>query len=135
MKTFLCVAEKTTVAETASKILSKDNFQVQLTSDKCIKNNFQCSFQNDDVKVIFTSFKGFLFKLEFQEDKKDWNEYDPYNLFTSEVTWSPQSSSIHINLEKILKESDYLLLWLDNDHEGEILSEEVEKVCLNSIQI
>ncbi|KAK8846001.1 DNA topoisomerase 3-alpha [Tritrichomonas musculus] len=135
MTTILCVAEKPSVARTAAKILSNGRFKTDQTTDKFIKNfRFKREYKNEEVDVIFTSVKGHLFGLEFPEDMNSWHSVDPYLLFSCDVNWVVQSDMkrVHANLKRLSKESTILMLWLDNDREGEKISEEVEEVCLKS---
>lgn len=133
MKTLLCVAEKPSVAKTAAVILSKGKFQREETKDKYIKNYFyKSTYKKEEVDVIFTSVKGHLFSLGFPKEMDNWYNVDPYELFSCEVVWETDGVHVHANLKKLSKKSDYLMLWLDNDREGEKISEEVEEVCLKS---
>lgn len=133
MKTLLCVAEKPSVAKTASIILSKGKFKREETKDKYIKNYFfQSTYKNEEVDVIFTSVKGHLFSLGFPDEMSNWYKVDPYDLFSCSVVWEKIDVRVHANLKQLSKNSDYLMLWLDNDREGEKISEEVEEVCLKS---
>ena len=135
MKTLLCVAEKPSVARTASKILSGGHFQSEQTTDKFIKNfSFQCIYKKEEVNVIFTSVKGHLFELGFPEDKSNWYSVDPYSLFFCDIVSNIPSDMkrVHANLKRLSKKSTHLMLWLDNDREGERISEEVEEVCLKA---
>lgn len=132
MKILLCVAEKPSVARTATSILSKGNFQTENTRDQYVKNfTFRCNFQNEEVDVIFTSVKGHLYELAFPEEKKSWNTVDPLSLFSCQViSIVPQSNKdVLNNLNRVSRRASILMLWLDNDREGENISEEVEDAC------
>lgn len=135
MKILLCVAEKPSVARTAASILSKGNFEVEDTRDQYVKNyTFRSVFQDEEVDVVFTSVKGHLFELDFPEEKKSWFSTDPLSLFTCQVVSSvPQSmKAVLDNLNRISRRASILMLWLDNDREGENISEEVEGACLKA---
>lgn len=132
MKTLLCVAEKPSVARTTAGILSQGKFQVENTQDQYVKNYlFQTDFQGQNVDVIFTSVKGHVFELAFPENKKSWTMVDPSTLFSCEVinTVPPANRDLVNNLKRLSRKSHYLMLWLDNDREGENISEEVEEIC------
>lgn len=132
MKTIFCVAEKPSVARNAAYILSNGKYQTEPTTDKYIKNfKFQTTFQNEQVVVIFTAVKGHLFTLTFPEEMQNWKTTDPYDLFSCELVTQLNSDMKHVNsnLKNCSKVASILMLWLDNDREGEEISEEVETVC------
>ena len=132
MKTLLCVAEKPKVAFTAASILSGGKFKSEKTKDEYVKNHiFDCKFQGEDVNVIFTAVKGHLVNLEFPEQYHGWFTTDPKDLFSCDVRPVIRGDNIKLkeNLTKLAKRAKILMLWLDNDREGEIISEEVEGVC------
>ncbi|OHT04075.1 DNA topoisomerase 3 [Tritrichomonas foetus] len=135
MKTLLCVAEKPSVARTASSILSHGRYQTEKTKDKYVNNYcFVGKFQGEDVNFIFTSVKGHVFNFDFPIEYKSWSSVDVSHLFSCEIikTPAPDSENLQKNLTKVAKKAHFLMLWLDNDREGENISEEVEEVCLKS---
>ena len=128
----LCVAEKPSVARTASSILSRGTSRGEATKDKYVKNFlFSGTFNNEEVDIVFTSVLGHLLNKKFPDEYSDWARTDPSDLFKCQIlTEVPKEmKAVETNLVKLSKTAKYLQLWLDNDREGEYISEEVEQVC------
>ena len=126
-KTLLCVAEKPNVAATASSILSKGTAHPEIIQAKPfnLKNYyFHGRFLGQNVNVIFTAVAGHLFQINFSGDYSKWNGVNPNDLFTAPIvtTVPPEYTDIQRNLERLSKKANFLMLWLDNDREGENIS-------------
>ncbi|KAH0787795.1 DNA topoisomerase 3-alpha-like [Histomonas meleagridis] len=69
--------------------------------------------------------------MEFTGQYGKWNSVDPSSLFTAPITVKIPEKFVDIqrNLENLSRRASILMLWLDNDREGENISEEVESVC------
>ena len=131
-KQILCVAEKNSVAKTASAILSRGTSTFMNSKSKYNPNfQFQGTFLGKEVEIIFTSISGHVFDTDFPDQYRSWDRTDPSELFTAQIIDKiPENSKDVIkNLENLSKYSYALLLWLDNDREGEYMSEEVERIC------
>lgn len=78
-----------------------------------------------------TSVAGHVYQRDFKEDTKNWDRVDPISLFsatTVKLEANPDSRIVwHLHQEA--KGSDYLVLWLDNDREGENICFEVKDIC------
>lgn len=128
----MCVAEKPSVARTACSILSGGSSRAETTKDKYVKNfYFGGSFNGEEVEIVFTSVLGHLLNKRFPDAYSDWARTDPSELFKCQIlTEVPKEmKAVESNLVKLAKKAKYLQLWLDNDREGEFISEEVEQVC------
>ncbi|EAY18143.1 DNA topoisomerase family protein [Trichomonas vaginalis G3] len=131
-KKILCVAEKPSVAREAAKILSNGHMETKKGKSK-FNNNFvfQRDFQGEDVKVVFTSVAGHVLNYCFPPECKNWQTFGNTKLFDCQL-----NTCITANMEKVVgnlqtqaKKAFLVFLWLDNDREGEGISEEVEEIC------
>jgi DNA topoisomerase-3 len=132
VKTVLCVAEKPSVARTAARILSSGNSQSEETTDKYTHNHrFRGQFRGEDVNFVFTSVLGHLIEMDFSKRYEHWSTVEPGTLFGADIVRRiPEKfRELTKNLEALSRQSSILMLWLDNDREGENISEEVEQVC------
>lgn len=131
----LCVAEKPKVAKTAARILASDERVEFMPSASMYNPNFifKAKFLGEEIKVFFTSILGHLTDIDFATDTSNWKEVDPFSLFRTEIKENfindEKTSNVISNIQSKAKDCRILFLWLDNDREGEFISEEVEKVC------
>lgn len=136
MKGFLlCVAEKPSVAKKVSTILSEGHFEVERSPSKFNSNFlFFQEFLCKRTQVCFTSVSGHIFDLELPPQFRVWDQTDEYLIFDQEPIDVVAKASVNIqkNLLNLAKKSFGLFLWLDNDREGEYISEEVERICLQT---
>lgn len=74
---------------------------------------------------------GHVYQRDFTSDKKDWDSVDPYSLFDSETVKLEANYEQRVirHLEHEAKGADFLVLWLDNDREGENICFEVKDIC------
>ena len=139
MTKILCVAEKPSVAKTASKILSKGQSRF-FASDSIYNPNFVFSstFQGKPAEIIFTSVSGHIFETKFVNNNNfsNWSQTDPKLLFTAPINdfVMDNKKSIVKNIKKQAKDSQILFLWLDNDREGELIADEVEFISKEANQ-
>jgi DNA topoisomerase-3 len=130
--TVLCVAEKPSVARTASSILSSGHSRIEETRDKYIKNfHFPGKFLGQDANLVFTSVLGHLVEIDFSRQYEQWSAVEPGALFRADIVARiPEKfRELTRNLENLSRTASFLMLWLDNDREGENIAEEVERVC------
>ena len=128
----LCVAEKPSVAKAASQILSNNKMKSETSKSKYNPNfRFTTYFQNELVDVIFTSVAGHVYQLDFPENFR-WGKTDPKNLWHAPIIeYIPDDfKNMADNIKTLAGACFCVELWLDNDREGEEISEEVEKLCL-----
>jgi DNA topoisomerase-3 len=75
-----------------------------------------------------------LFSCDFPAEYKDWQSTDPFSLFSAPTNKTLENKSVMFNLQSRAKSSDILMLWLDNDKEGENICFEVMGVCWKEIR-
>lgn len=75
-------------------------------------------------------------ELDFDVSVKNWNSCDPVELFTAPVSKRIRGDETQKQIEKTLmkeaKYSQWLILWLDCDREGENIAYEVKSICERS---
>ncbi|CAH0474799.1 unnamed protein product [Peronospora belbahrii] len=75
-------------------------------------------------------------ELDFDTSVRSWYSCDPLELFTAPVAKKIRSDETQKKIEKTLwneaKQSQWLVLWLDCDREGENIAYEVKGICEKS---
>ncbi|EAX95113.1 DNA topoisomerase family protein [Trichomonas vaginalis G3] len=131
-KQILCVAEKPSVAREAANILSNGHMETKKGKSK-YNNNFvfHRNFQGEDAKVIFTSVAGHVLNYDFPPEYKNWETFGNTKLFDCRIISGVTSNMQDVvdNLQQQARSVNLVFLWLDNDREGEGISEEVEEIC------
>ncbi|XP_060927383.1 DNA topoisomerase 3-beta-1 [Limanda limanda] len=129
MRTVLMVAEKPSLAQSISKILSKGS----CTSRKglngaCSVHEYTGSFQGQSVRFKMTSVCGHVMSLDFIGKYNNWDQVDPAELFSTAPAEKKEANP-KLNMVKFLQVEgrgcDYVVLWLDCDKEGENICFEV----------
>lgn len=133
----LCVAEKPSVARTAAEILSggRARSEQKRSRNTTVTNLFFVGrFLNREVDICFTHVLGHVFSYDFPPEYKNWSDREPEELFRAKIVkYIPDEMKIlETNLHELSRRATYLMLWLDNDREGENISEEVECICLST---
>lgn len=130
----LMIAEKPSVAKSIARGLckTKTNYRKGVC-EFCPIHSFESEFKNKKASINVTSVLGHIYSREFPEQYNDRRNTDPFTLFdapTVQINASGESSKIieHLRNEASLG-IDYLVLWLDNDREGENICFEILK-CL-----
>ena len=139
----LNVAEKPSVAKEVSKVLcgnrgggvtsragvSEYNRIFEFMNPFPINNRHNCAMK-------FTSVLGHLMNYDFiEQEYKSWERSDMRDLFgRARIAKSvPENmKKVKANLEREARTSDWLILWLDCDREGENIAMEVVDVCLKA---
>tara|TARA_B100000475_G_scaffold200744_1_gene185946 strand:+ start:401 stop:2659 length:2259 start_codon:yes stop_codon:yes gene_type:complete len=137
----LNVAEKPSVAKEVSRVLcggrgcqsrqgaSKFNRIFEFINPFPINNA-----RNAQMK--FTSVTGHLMNYDFTEHEyKSWEHSDARDLFGRARIAKlvpDDKKEVKVNLEREARTSEWLILWLDCDREGENIAMEVVDVCLNA---
>jgi DNA topoisomerase III len=130
----LNVAEKPSVAKEVSRQLSNNSYQTSKGKSK-YNNLFKFPFQVNGTMcdMTFTSVTGHLMNYEFDQERyRSWNRSNARDLFqiaTVSKAVSKDKNDVKVNLEEEAKKSEWLILWLDCDREGENIAMEVVDVC------
>ena len=83
-----------------------------------------------------TSVAGHVFSRDFPQSYSNWEGTNPIELFdadTVKVEANP-SAKVITHLQKEARDCDYLILWLDNDKEGENICFEVIDSCTQQMR-
>ncbi|CAH1786482.1 unnamed protein product [Owenia fusiformis] len=132
MKTVLMVAEKPSLAQSLAKILSNGQMGSRKgTNGACSIHEYNGKFQGESVRFKFTSVCGHVMSLDFIGKYNNWDRVDPAELFSAPTLKKEATEKLHMPkfLEKEARGSDYLVLWLDCDKEGENICFEVMDAC------
>jgi len=130
----LNVAEKNSVArEICNQLGGQAVRPIQGRNQSQFIASFDYSFARGGLaKMTVTAVRGHLMALDFPRELNSWNAVDPSALFTAPVVQSVQHADLARTLARLARESDWLILWLDCDREGEAIAFEVLEVCLKA---
>uniref|UniRef100_A0A0N5BC63 DNA topoisomerase n=1 Tax=Strongyloides papillosus TaxID=174720 RepID=A0A0N5BC63_STREA len=134
--TVLMVAEKPTLAKTISGILSNNTAKRSKSHGKDPPQfHFTGMFKDQPANFIMTSTYGHIKGIDFEGRFSDW-KIDEYQLFDCPLVKMniDKSYSIDKYFSKIFNGCNYLVLWLDNDREGENICFEVMNACRPSFR-
>ncbi|XP_054629271.1 DNA topoisomerase 3-beta-1 isoform X3 [Dunckerocampus dactyliophorus] len=129
MKTVLMVAEKPSLAQSISRILSKGNCTSRKgLNGSCSVHEYTGVFHGQTARYKMTSVCGHVMSLDFIGKYNNWDQVDPAELFSKAPTEKKEVNP-KLNMVKFLQVEargcDYLVLWLDCDKEGENICFEV----------
>ncbi|KAL0350367.1 UNVERIFIED_CONTAM: DNA topoisomerase 3-alpha [Sesamum radiatum] len=133
----LNVAEKPSVAKAVSGILSRNPSSggLRVREGRSRYNKifeFNYAIQNQQFHMAFTSVTGHLMEVEFEDRYRKWHSCDPVDLYhapSRNMCLMCDKSDIEKTLEEEARKSQWLILWLDCDREGENIAFEVVEVC------
>ncbi|EEY68895.1 DNA topoisomerase, putative [Phytophthora infestans T30-4] len=132
----LNVAEKPSVAKEIANILSSGRSHRVCRAGFSKYNalfEFPYQVRGQQVQMVVTSVTGHIMELDFDASVRSWHSCDPVDLFTAPVTKKIRSDETQKKIEKTLmeeaKHSQWLVLWLDCDREGENIAYEVKSIC------
>ncbi|ELA41214.1 uncharacterized protein VICG_01703 [Vittaforma corneae ATCC 50505] len=134
----LNVAEKPSVANSISKILSTSCNKTRGMHKYCPNIYFQTKFNSENSQMVFTSVLGHLFEFSF-EDQGKWNESNPKDLFKEEIIGriNPEHKLAAENIKKLSERASLVVIWTDCDREGENIARQIKtiiethrKVCI-----
>ncbi|WZY79695.1 hypothetical protein YC2023_026079 [Brassica napus] len=130
--TVLNVAEKPSVAKSVAGILSRGSFRTREGRSRYNKIfEFDYAINGQPCRMMMTSVIGHLMELEFADRFRKWHSCDPADLYQAPVMKHvpEDKKDIKKTLEEEARRSDWLVLWLDCDREGENIAFEVVDVC------
>lgn len=123
------VAEKPSLAQSISKILSNNQMQSRKGfNNACSIHEWNGKFLDlGNVKYRMTSVCGHVMSLDFLPKYNSWDKVDPAELFKAETLKKEATANLKMPafLEKEARGCDFLVLWLDCDKEGENICFEV----------
>ncbi|XP_003738893.2 DNA topoisomerase 3-alpha [Galendromus occidentalis] len=131
----LHVAEKNDAAKNIAAILSNGNHR---TCDGLCRYNkiyefTMPHFRNEaNVSARMTSASGHILNFAFPDQYKDWNSIDPLVLFDAPLIQKCETETaeqIRRTLEREIKRCKHLIIWTDNDREGEAIGFEIIDIC------
>ncbi|KAG9394971.1 DNA topoisomerase 3 beta [Carpediemonas membranifera] len=124
METVFCVAEKPSLAESVAKLLS--NNHVTRGEGKFPVWQFTNDFNGKKCQFKFTSVIGHVMSIDFPPESQSWDK-DPLELFDSKVVKveANPKANVRQHLRTAAKGAHRVILWLDNDREGENICFEV----------
>ncbi|KAJ8552498.1 hypothetical protein ON010_g10050 [Phytophthora cinnamomi] len=133
----LNVAEKPSVAKEIAGILSSGRSQRRAGFSKYnALFEFPYEIRGQQVQMVVTSVTGHIMELDFDASVRGWHSCDPVELFTAPVCKRIRSDDTQKKIEKTLlkeaRQSQWLVLWLDCDREGENIAYEVKCICEKS---
>lgn len=130
MKTVLMVAEKPSLAQSISTILSRNQCSFRKGSNgACNINEWVETFPptREKVKYKMTSVCGHVMSLDFIAKYNSWDKIDPSELFGCSTEKKEATAKLRMPhfLSQEARGCDYIVLWLDCDKEGENICFEV----------
>lgn len=137
MKKVFMVAEKPSLAQSLANILSDGKAKTRKGSNgACSVHQWNGYFNNDDVIFIMTSVCGHVMGLDFIGKYNNWDSVDPVELFSAPTEKKEATPKLRMPgfLAQEAKGSDYLVLWLDCDKEGENICFEVIHAVQSSMK-
>ena len=128
----LMVAEKPSIAKTIAESLSNNRFRTRKGESKFVSiHEFESNFMGQKASIKSTAVTGHVYARDFPKEYSDWYRIDPMSLFeapTIKKEANPESYLVrHLETEAI--GCSYIVLWLDNDREGENICFEVLDIC------
>ncbi|KAL4496982.1 hypothetical protein ABPG72_002138 [Tetrahymena utriculariae] len=124
----LLVAEKPSIARKIANILSNKNYEKK--QGRAIPvYEYEGKFKGQKTIFKVTSVTGHIYRLDFPKKFQNWNDFNPVKLFSLNTQKIAIKHNIVKHLEQEARNCSYLLLWLDNDKEGENICFEVKQIC------
>lgn len=87
------------------------------------------NYKNCFVKI--TSVTGHIYSRDFPDQYKNWEAFEPSELFDVDPVRKEANPDMNMrkHLENEAEGCNFLVLWLDNDREGENICFEVIDIC------
>lgn len=124
----MMVAEKPSLAASIANILSDRKSTTRKGfNGACNVHEWSGNFVGSSVKYKMTSVCGHVMSLDFPAKYNNWDKTDPSELFACPTEQKEATPKLKMPafLESEAKGTDYLVLWLDCDKEGENICFEV----------
>ncbi|CAD8146824.1 unnamed protein product [Paramecium pentaurelia] len=122
----LMVAEKNSIAEAVAYAIGS---KVRAKKGRQAFFYFSGMFKGQQANFTVTATNGHLFSRDFPKEYENWNSCDPIELFQAKTIKKAANKAAIGLLKKCSSGIDYLILWLDNDREGENICFEVDEIC------
>lgn len=136
MKSVFMVAEKPSLAQSLAEILSgKKCSSRKGFNGACSVHEWTGVFREQSVRFKMTSVCGHVMSLDFPGKYNNWDRVDPAELFRCPTEKKEATAKLRMPefLGKEARGSDYLVLWLDCDKEGENICFEVISCVMHSM--
>lgn len=118
------IAEKPSVAFEVSRILAHGWVDMDKSGPTPV-NKFTSQVKGLEGKtILFSSVTGHLFEYRVLEEYDDWKR-DPFELFSCPLKRTPILPALHEHIMKLSNGVASIVLWMDNDREGEAICFEV----------
>ncbi|KAJ9463502.1 DNA topoisomerase 3-beta [Diplonema papillatum] len=138
MRTVLMVAEKPSLADAISKLLSDGRaIKHSRTSRACPVFEYSGRFRGEEARFKFTCTVGHVFSIEFASQYNNWQTVDEERLFFEAKLLKNEASAtarVVAHLKQEAKGCTDIVLWLDCDREGENICFEVLDCVKDSIR-
>ena len=125
-KIVFMVAEKPSLAKALAELLS-DGASCTSGSGVSCMHEYDGFFLSEHVRFKMTAVAGHLLALDFHAGFNNWDTTKPEELFEAATEKNDANPKLHLSntLRQNARGADYLILWLDNDREGENICFEV----------
>ena len=137
VRTVLMVAEKPSLADGISKILSDNRAtKTSRTSSRCPIFEYRGTFRGEPAFFKFTCVVGHVLNIDFMPQYQNWQTTPEESLFFDAKTQKKEASEgarVVAHLKNEAKGCTDIVLWLDCDREGENICFEVLSAVKNSI--
>ncbi|CAM6081712.1 unnamed protein product [Calypogeia fissa] len=121
----LMVAEKPSIALSIAQTLSSHRMTTRRSFLEV--HEFDGTFKGTTVRYKVTSVIGHVLSIDFPPKYQNWDTTDPLDLFEAPTIKTESNPKAHVckHLQQEGRGTDYLVLWLDCDREGENICFEV----------
>jgi DNA topoisomerase III len=142
METILCVAEKPSIANGLARLLGtpfndhggEDDGEPEQRS-RLPLHHVRGQFQGRACIFRVTSVAGHVYTVDFPPEFQNWDKTDPASLFSAPIVRKGDKGVVR-HLEQAARGIAGVILWLDNDREGEnICFEVLRHVHVNAAKV
>lgn len=134
----LMIAEKPSIALSITEAVSKyfkrpfDKLKTKIPS-----YTVEGTFFQHPARFSITGVMGHVYSRDFPKKYSDWQKTDPFQLFDINTIKHEADAKTKVasHLEKFAHNADIVVLWLDNDKEGENICFEIIETIQDKINI